>query len=460
MKIGIRAKLFLFVLLACAAVVVVQAVAFRFVMERGFLGYLNQQSQTRMEEVIPRLKQAYAIRGSWDFLRSDYREWMNLVLPFLREPGADPAPHLAASDQTGALARVGLLDAEMQRVVGNPDVNADSIRIPVVVEGRAVGWVAMVPFEAVLPTNDERFLEQQLKGLTMVGLGSIVVAALLSFLLARALLRRVREMAQATHHLASGDYASRIAAGANDELGALARDFNRMAQTLEHAERARRGFMADISHDLRTPLAVLRAQLEAIQDGIRSPTIRSTNAMHLEVERLGKLVNDLHELSLTDVGAMTYHRVPIDLVTVLESAAGSMEGRLEAASLRLVLQIARVPLAISGDDRRLHQLFANLFENSLRYTDGGGVLQVRCAQHGANALIVVEDSAPGVPGDKMEKLFERFYRVEGSRNRATGGSGLGLAICRNIVEAHEGRITASASPLGGLRIAIELPLAS
>jgi two-component system sensor histidine kinase BaeS len=218
--------------------------------------------------------------------------------------------------------------------------------------------------------------------------------------------------------------------------------------------------MADISHDLRTPLAVLRAQLEAIQDGIRSPTIRSTNAMHLEVERLGKLVNDLHELSLTDVGAMTYRRVPIDVVTVLQSAAGSMEGRIEAASLRWVLQIAQVPLVISGDDRRLHQLFANLLENSLRYTDSGGVLQVRCAQHGANALIVVEDSAPGVPDDKMEKLFERFYRVEGSRNRATGGSGLGLAICRNIVEAHEGRITASASQLGGLRIAIELPLAS
>jgi two-component system sensor histidine kinase BaeS len=108
----------------------------------------------------------------------------------------------------------------------------------------------------------------------------------------------------------------------------------------------------------------------------------------------------------------------------------------------------------------LHQLFGNLLENSLRYTDGGGVVRVRCAQHGANALILVEDSAPGVPDDKMEKLFERFYRIEASRNRATGGSGLGLAICRNIVEAHEGRITASASPLGGLSMAIELPLVS
>lgn len=171
--------------------------------------------------------------------------------------------------------------------------------------------------------------------------------------------------------------------------------------------------------------------------------------MHLQVERLGKLVNDLHDLSLSDVGAMAYRRVPIDAVTVLQAAAGGMQGRLEAASLRLVLQITQGPLTISGDESRLHQLFGNLLENSLRYTDGGGVVRVRCARRGANALVVVEDSAPGVPDDKMEKLFERFYRVEGSRNRAPGGSGLGLAICRNIVEAHEGRITASASPLGG-----------
>lgn len=458
MKFGIRAKLFLFVLLACAAVVVVQAIAMRLVMERGFLGYLNQQSRTRLEEIVPRLEQAYAVRGSWDFLRSDFREWMSLVLPFLHEAKGDPALQEAASNQTSALARVGLLDAQMRRVTGNPDIDAHSIRVPVIVEGRTVGWVATVPFEAVLPKNDKRFLEHQFTALTMVGLGSLLVAALLTLILARTLLRRVRDMAGATHRLAAGDFASRIADGAHDELGALARDFNHMAQTLEHADRARRGFMADISHELRTPLAVLRAQLEAIQDGIRSSTIQSTNAMHMEVERLGKLVNDLHDLSLSDVGAMAYRRVPVDVGTVLLAAAESMRQRLDAASLRLVLQIAEVPLIVSGDEVRLHQLFGNLLENSRRYTDGAGMVRVGCARHGATALIFIEDSAPSVPDDKLEKLFERFYRVEQSRNRATGGSGLGLAICRNIVQAHEGRITASASHWGGLRVAIELPL--
>ena len=114
-----------------------------------------------------------------------------------------------------------------------------------------------------------------------------------------------------------------------------------------------------------------------------------------------------------------------------------MRQRLDAASLQLVLQIAEVPLIVSGDEVRLHQLFGNLLENSRRYTDGAGMVRVGCARHGAAALILIEDSAPGVPDDKLEKLFERFYRVEQSRNRATGGSGLGLAICRNIVQAHE-----------------------
>ena len=221
MKVGVRAKLFLFVLLACAAVVVVQAIAMRLVMERGFLGYLNQQSRTRMEEIVPRLEQAYATRGSWDFLRSDFREWMNLVLPFLQETGGDAASRLVAPDQAGALARVGLLDAQMHRVVGNSDVNADSIRVPIIVGGRIVGWVATVPFDAVIPKNDKRFLEHQFTALTLVGLGSLLVAAMLTLVLARALLRRVREMARATQQVAAGDYASRIAVGANDDVSAL-----------------------------------------------------------------------------------------------------------------------------------------------------------------------------------------------------------------------------------------------
>jgi len=216
--------------------------------------------------------------------------------------------------------------------------------------------------------------------------------------------------------------------------------------------------MADISHELRTPLAVVRAELEAVQDGVRVLNAQSLQAMHQEVNQLGKLIDDLNDLALTDVGALAYRRTPIDIVTILNTALNTMQSRFISAGLRLEREIADGPFIISGDERRMLQLFSNILENALRYTDAGGQVSISCRGTGRMVQIVMEDSAPGVPIDKLPFLFERFYRVEESRNRASGGSGLGLAICRNIVEAHEGRIAVHPSALGGLRLTIELGL--
>lgn len=459
MKIGIAAKLFLAVLVACAAVMVTQSIVTRISFQRGFIGYLNEQGRQRMEESLPHLIAAYRQHGSWEFLRHDRTQWFRALRP--ARANENIAPQLSVADESGAVIRMGLLDTRLRWIAGNPQVSAASIRRPVVVDGRMVGWIAMLPFETALAPGESRFLEQQRKALWTIVVISLGVVALLTFVLTRTLLKRVRRLAQATHALAAGDYAARIQAGGRDELGTLAQDFNRMAQALEHNERARRTFMADISHELRTPLAVVRAEIEAIQDGIRPPAAKSLEVMHQQVGRLGDLIDDLHDLSLTDVGALAYRRLPIDLITVLQTALESMRGRFEAAELQLDdAQIPHTPLIINGDEKRLQQLFCNLLENALRYTAAGGVVRVRCTPREASATVIFEDSAPGVPDDKLAFLFERFYRVEASRNRASGGSGLGLAICRNIVEAHDGRIAAEASSLGGLRITIQLPLST
>lgn len=457
MRIRIATKLFLTVLAACAIVLLVQAVTMRISFQRAFLGYLNEQASRSMEEALPYLTAGYRKHGDWEFIRGDFRRWIEVIRPQALDAGI---PRISAADQTGASVRMGLLDTQLRRVNGNPQIGADSIRRPIVVDGRTVGWIAMIPFEQMLAPGEARFLEQQRKTLTAIAVVSGLVVALLTFVLTRALLRRVHSLAQATHALAAGDYASRIKVDSRDELGSLAQDFNRMAQALEQNERARRTFMADISHELRTPLAVVRAEVESVQDGIRPLTAQSLEVVHQEVGRLGKLIDDLHDLSLTDVGALAYRRMPIDLVTVLQTTLGSMQGRLDAAGLQLKTYIAKAPMIVDGDEARLQQLFANLLENSLRYTDAGGLVRVHCARLENSAVVIFEDSAPGVPEDRLAHLFERFYRVDASRNRASGGSGLGLAICRNIVEAHDGRIVSSTSPLGGLSISIELPLAA
>lgn len=452
---GITVKLFLAILAACAVVVLVYGVTAQLFLYSTFADYLGEQDAARIAELMPRAEAAYAQAGSWDPVREDNAAWIGLLKPE-RVPGRQQLRR-AVPDQTGAPFRMAVLDRDYRVVIGNPDAGRDDALQPVVVDGQTVGWMAMVPFRKVLASAESRFYSAQLRAWWLIGIASVLVAALVCWLLSRTPLRRLQGLAGATHRLAAGDYATRIDAGAHDEIGRLARDFNQLAQVLEHNERARRVFMADISHELRTPLAVLRAELEALQDGIRPMSPASLSALHQQVGQLGQLIDDLHDLSLTDAGALAYRREAIDLAMVIDTVLHGWRDRFASAGLALRTQLAPEPLPVDGDERRLQQLFANLLDNALRYTCTGGEVVVACGRSDGALRIVVEDSAPGVEPDKRGRLFERFYRIEASRNRASGGSGLGLAICRNIVEAHEGTIDAEASPLGGLRIVVTLP---
>jgi len=269
----------------------------------------------------------------------------------------------------------------------------------------------------------------------------------------------VKNIARATHRLAAGEYATRVAVASRDEIGALSADFNRLAQTLERNEALRRAFVADISHELRTPLAVLRGELEAIEDGVRPLSAASLKSLQAEVDTLNKLVGHLYDLSLSDIGALTYRKVDVDLTDVLQNILSAYRARFAERGVSLHAELPDQPLIVLADEARLRQLFHNVMENSLRYTDSGGTVKVACTRRQHTAQIDFQDSEPAVPEEALPRLFDRFYRVESSRNRASGGAGLGLAISRNIVEAHQGTIVAKASPLGGVWLAITLPLA-
>jgi two-component system sensor histidine kinase BaeS len=176
-----------------------------------------------------------------------------------------------------------------------------------------------------------------------------------------------------------------------------------------------------------------------------------------EVNVLGQLVNDVHDLALADVGALSYRKLPVNVADVLGSCISAFQDRFEHERLQVQWHASEPGLLMLADESRLAQLFTNLLENSLRYTDAGGVLQISCGRQDDHAIVLLEDSAPGVSEDALPHLFERFYRTDASRNRNTGGSGLGLAICRSIVDAHGGAIVASHSSLGGLRVELLLP---
>ena len=461
---GITAKLFLAVLAASIVVVLAMGVASRVSFTRGFLGYLNEQGVERMAALLPPLTEAYREHGDWEFLRATPRVWFSLLRQAGAQsaaaaPGSRPEPALRDLDLTGVNLRVTLLDAERRFVIGQPEIGPDAVLRAIEVDGHMVGWLALLPFQRVSAAADVRFQERQIQAGWAIGGISVLLAAVVALILARTLMAPVKRIAWATHRLAAGDYASRVAVSSRDEIGHLAEDFNQLAHSLERNEQMRRAFMADVSHELRTPLAVLRGELEALEDGVRPLTRQSLQSLQGEVATLSKLVSDLYDLSLSDAGALAYRKEELDLCELLRTTLGGYRERLLARQIRLQTALPAEPQWVSADQGRLRQLFGNLLENAIRYADPGGCLQVRCQRREQTLHIDFEDSGPGVPEALLPRLFERFYRVERSRSRASGGAGLGLAICRNIVQAHGGWIEARPSPSGGLWIAIALPLA-
>lgn len=449
---SITFKLFLAILATCLVVALAMGVAVRVSFDSGFDDYVQEREHQRLDMLAQLLAADYVEFGSWQFL-SDRRDHWRRNLRLSRRDLSDPRDH------GGPPLRVTLVDGQGDWLAG-PRVraDADTRRVPVVAQGQTVGWLLTPPFvpRVVSDEIDQQFQSRQLRATwVIVGL-SVLLAALVSLLLARILLVPVRRLAQATHRLAGGDYQARVRVGAPDELGRLARDFNRLAHNLGRHEQWRRELMADVSHELRTPLAVLRGEIEALQDGLRPVDQAALASLAHEVAQLSDLIDDLYELSLADAGALNYHMESLDLGVVVTQAVDAVRDRFERHGLTLDVQVSQ-GLPFQGDMRRLSQLVGNLLENSLRYTDSPGKVRVRAERQRGDLLLEIADTPPGVAPEHLPRLFERLYRAEASRSRQYGGAGLGLAICRHIVEAHGGRISASASDLGGLSVQVRWP---
>ena len=231
-----------------------------------------------------------------------------------------------------------------------------------------------------------------------------------------------------------------------------------MAQKLEGFEQARRQWVADTSHELRTPITILRAHTEAMRDGIMPLSQQGLGRISSAVNDLERLVTDLYQLARADIGLQDYAWENVPLADVLENLQQQFSAPLQQAGLSLTIN-ANQPFVIRADAGRLQHLFSNLLSNSLRYTTAGGSIVITAAPEKDGVQIVIDDSAPNVPDSALPHLFERFYRVDASHSRSSGGSGLGLSIGQAIVAGHGGTIIPEHSPLGGLRIRLNLPLA-
>ncbi len=451
----LQLKLFLAIAGAIAGLTLVSYLIFTWTFERGFVQYVNRADDARLELMTDRLADVYAREGGWAALARDPDRWAAmsrdaLGLPSSADPGQRRELPLTIDP------RLLLLDADRTVLIGRPEAVAGAVLKPIESSDRTVGYVGYVPRIERLQSLESVYLRRQHQAFAAVAVGMVVAAFVLAAGLAYWLSRRVRALVHSTNALIRGDYTVRLAPRGDDELAQLARDFNTLAATLAAAQEARRAWIADIAHELRTPLAVLRAEIESLQDGVRPLNQDNVASLANETGRLTRLVEDLHTLSLSDRGALSYHREPVDVADAVRDAVAAQRLPAEGRDLDVRLDLEDGML-VFADETRLGQVFANLMQNSLRYTDAPGRVAIAVRREGDRVIVDWHDSEPGVAADELPHLTERLYRVESSRSRASGGSGLGLAIARAIVEGHGGTLSVAASPLGGLGVRLVFP---
>jgi two-component system sensor histidine kinase BaeS len=408
---------------------------------------------------------AFRRHHDWSFLpqaSADRKAWLRarvLALPVDARDALRLAPNFGD--------RIGLLDADGDPLAGVVAsrlaiafASIDTIRVPVVVDGATVGNLVVARADDAADELAIAFLVQrQAQLLAIVGV-AVLLSALAAALLAARFRRPIRRLVVGARRLEAGVFDVPVEVERSDELGELARAFDHLAARLADAERTRRQWVADTSHELRTPLSVLRAQLEAMQDGVRGGGPDDIALLLRQVGSLGRRVDDLYVLAHADAGQLHVGHAPVDAWALVVEAMQAFADKFRARGIATSLGPAPLPASVPGDAERLRQVLANLLENAVRYTDEGGRIEVRGDVVGEALDIVIDDSAPTVPDAEIPRLGERFFRGEAARAAATGGAGLGLALCRRIVEAHGGRLDFAASPLGGLRVRLRLPLES
>lgn len=281
---------------------------------------------------------------------------------------------------------------------------------------------------------------------------AVAIALLVTQLLARGMTSPLREMTVAAREMATGDYTRRVHATSRDEVGELARAFNRMAADLEAVDLQRRELVANVSHELRTPVSALRAVLENLVDGVSQPDPATLRAALDQTERLSRLVTDLLDLSRVDAGVVPLSLEHVDLLPFLETA--TKEAAVAGRPVSYVVDVAPHDLGLFADRERLHQLVANLLDNAGRHSPADGVIRVRAAVYDGRVVLDVLDDGPGIPVEEHAVIFERFTR--GSRSAADGGTGLGLAIAQWVAHLHGGAIEVADSE-NGCHFKVTLP---
>jgi two-component system sensor histidine kinase BaeS len=438
--------------------------------QRGLQDFTNNNEIALAQELANNLKQYYSPSEKWRRLEREPHLIASSIggpsrpHPRDRHPSPPPLREPEAPGLQPIWQRLNILDQDGRAIIGPPE-NLHHLEdgqhqalVEITLDDQVIGYISIVQMDKISGPLAESFFKQQTTHVSTIASITVLLSFLISLFLVRRFLKPLRALSKGAKSIENGDLDFYIKKSGNDELSDLIGIFNGVVETLRKQKTLREQWLSDISHELRTPITVLRSELEALQDGIRSPEPKYIDSLHQQIITLGQLVEDLHQLSLYDIGFNLNVKNNVDIHKLIDSVIVQNSIRLEQKNITLTKHYDHsAPLFTSCDERLLTQLFVNLLENSARYTSDNGHVSIDVTDISDSIIINVEDSDPGVPDASLPRLFERLYRVDKSRSRSSGGSGLGLSICKNIVEAHQGHITADHSELGGLRIIIALP---
>ena len=473
MQLSLQKKLFLAFFTTTVILVAFVAGTTHYVMRDGFDDYIAHVKLQRLATVERAVVQ-YSMQDPSLSVFKTPGVWEGLILAIdevKREQNADkakdnkkpnksqdPPPYVKKGDLPPYARGVALLDTQGAFVAGehvDPE-NALHIKIENTTD-KIVGYWLIRKGPPESDTLGNLFIAKQLKILLLLLGVAAVLSSILAWLLAIHFKKPMLHLQTAFRQVAQGKLDTRMRLTQTDEVGEIAQHFNAMTSQLEAQEKARNQWVSDTSHELRTPLTILRMRNEVMRDGIIQTVAEEWQRNLNTIADLTNLVDDLQAVSRSGERGWNLQKSSVDLQQWLDEVIQDHLPAFNAQGLNLSLQ-AKAGVVVSADVQRLTQVVRNVLVNSMRYTDTPGQTIVALSSDKKMARITISDSAPAVPDAALEHLFDRFYRCEGSRNRATGGSGLGLAICESIVKAHQGRIFAMHSEIGGLTIVIELPL--
>ncbi|ACL02583.1 histidine kinase [Desulfatibacillum aliphaticivorans] len=457
--------------------IILMAGSVAFFANRNFSDYVTNVELENLDALAQGLAETYAKSGGWDLFRENPQAWGQMVMQYsenlrlgrmeveaakskqgMQNRQGRTAPPPRPDFQGRQLRRLSLFDADKKIVFGNPQLKGQSL-LPIELDGKTIGHIGLKQRDHLQHPLDSVFLRQQTKVFFVISLAALILGGAASFFLARKLTNPIKALTHGVRKLQARQFDARINLNSRDELGELARTFNSMAQTLARYEAARKQWVMDVAHELRTPLSVLQVEIEAMQDGIKRVDDNALESLRAEVLHLGRIVQDLHELSLAESKMLKMEKLEIRPLSVLQETLQRFMERCSKEGLVLENRLPNGPgpLVLTDKDRLL-QLFSNLLENALRYTDKPGTLTVGQRVSEDELVVFFEDSGPGVDEEHLDRLFDRFYRTDASRNRNKGGRGIGLALCKSITEAHGGRIRALKGDSGGLRVEVALPI--